>query len=106
MNSELNHHTCDTCVHEGDSGSEYCGSCDLIDNWSESASAIEERIGKRQRELEALCRQLVNRAEYLAGIAESIGVSDTQTMRDKLARAIGGVNAAIALAKKGLGVNP
>ena len=27
-------HTCETCIHEDDSSPEYCGSCDLVDQWS------------------------------------------------------------------------
>jgi len=52
------------------------------------------------KQLKALCRKLVNAAEYLSGIAESISVSDTQTMRDKLASAIARVDAALEQAKK------
>lgn len=28
-------HTCDTCIHWGESNNEYCGSCDLVDHWQE-----------------------------------------------------------------------
>lgn len=56
--------TCETCVHERDSGSEFCGSCDdLSSSWTEKPEGVEKRISKRTNDLEALCRQLAAACE-------------------------------------------
>ena len=37
--------SCDTCEHKNDSGTEYCGSCDIhISNWQEARWVKDEKI--------------------------------------------------------------
>lgn len=46
-------HTCETCEHNNDSGTEYCGCCDGMgaDNWQEAGWRIEERLEAELRKL-------------------------------------------------------
>lgn len=40
-------HVCETCIHERDSGTEYCGCCDDTTScWTESQDAFDERMEK------------------------------------------------------------
>ena len=55
-------HTCESCVHEHDSGTEFCGPCDgmMIDCWEESADHQYYRLADKQQVINAKRKEGLN----------------------------------------------